>query len=84
MGSKITKLQPVGGFAAETGAAWHSSRRPVSGSRSARLTPSRDRSLALARRCGCRGAVGDRRPYRLGMGHHDPGSAFIGATRTRC
>ena len=51
MGSKITKLQPVGGFAAETGAArsrcfW----RARSASRSRRRTPSPARSSASARR----------------------------------
>ena len=33
MGSKITKLQPVGGFAAETAGASHSSSRRTSASR---------------------------------------------------
>ena len=54
MGSKITRLQPVGGFAAETAGAVSLFTATHSAFLSARLTPLRARSSASARRAACR------------------------------
>ena len=59
MGSKITKLQPVGGFAAETGAAFALLiADALSACRSARRTPSPAPSSASAPRAGSRRFAG--------------------------
>jgi PiT family inorganic phosphate transporter len=74
MGSKITKLQPVGGFAAETGAAialfiaTHVRRAGQHDARDHRRDRRRRRDAAAVG-----GAVGRRRPDRLGVGADDPG-----------
>ena len=58
MGSKITKLQPVGGFAAETGAAIALLTATHSACPSAPRTRLPDRLSASARRDGCRRSGG--------------------------
>ena len=73
MGSRITKLRPMGGFAAETGGAHCDPARDAlrdSGEHHAhdhRLDRGRGRDQPAFR-----GAVGNRPPDRLGVDHHDP------------
>ena len=72
MGSKITKLQPVGGFAAETGAAISHSDRDAD--RRAGQHDARDHRRDRRRRrdaAAVGGALGRRRPDRLGLGADD-------------
>ena len=71
MGSKITKLQPVGGFAAETGAAIAALIATRSASASARRTRSPARLSASARRGGCRRCAGASRADCLGVAADD-------------
>ena len=82
MGSKITRLQPVGGFAAETAGAvvaLHGHRR--SACRSARRTRSPARSSASASIAAAVGRpLGRRRPDRVGVGADDSG---LGGHRRR-
>ena len=69
MGSKITKLQPVGGFAAETGAALALLTADARWAcPSARRTPSPAPSSASARRGGCRRSAGASRDRSSGRG----------------
>ena len=84
MGSRITKLRPIGGFAAETGGAiaiqiathWGipvSTTHTITGShrRRGRHEPALGRALGVGR------------PHRLGVGFHDPGRGIDGgACRT--
>jgi len=79
MGAKITKLKPVGGFCAETAGAITLSWRPTWAFRSARLTPSRVRSLEWAPRTASRQCVGSRRKDRGAWILTIPASALVAA-----
>ena len=86
MGSKITKLQPVGGFAAETGAAI--ALLTATQTRRAGQHDARDHRRDRRRRrdaAAVGGALGRRRPDRLGVGADDSrGVLHRGGRLTRC
>ncbi len=82
MGSRITRLRPVGGFCAETGGGiviLVASRFGIPVSTTHTITGSIVGVGATNRLIG--GAVGARRAYRLGVGAHDPRVGVHGGAR---